>query len=177
MWHSAAEARPSPTTRHGTKDGSGNARQREYEALYVIWRAWGLERLGDANTIEEYISKIEDFEDNDGRPQINPRPTARTLRHYFCGCGICRARINARGAHRAVFRLYPVYPHGRHFRAIAESKSATDVDHDAAFTGIPERVQQTEQEIQSFKAQFAPLSIASTPFRIPPKRLRCWVRA
>ena len=76
---------------------------------------------------------------NDGRPEINPRPTTGTLRHYFCGYGICRARINARASTSSGFSPLARLPARTPFpEPLPESKSATDVEHDAAFTGIPE---------------------------------------
>jgi hypothetical protein len=137
-----------------TKDGSGNAHQREYEALYVIWRAWGLERLGDAETIEEYLSKIEDFEDQRWPARGKPQADNEDIETLFLRLrDLSRQNKCSREHIDRFFAFSPFTRTDAISRAIAESKSATDVDHDAAFTGIPERVQQTEQEIQSFKAQ------------------------
>ena len=136
------------------KDGSGNTHQREYKALYVVWRAWGLERLGDAETIEEYLSKIEDFEDQRWQARDKPQADNKDIEALFL-----RLRELSRDnkcSREQIDRFFAFSPFSRTdaiARAIAESKSASEVDRDAAFTGIPERVQQTEQDIQSFKAQ------------------------
>jgi hypothetical protein len=151
------EQRKRALSRHlatAAKDGSGNTHQRAYEALYVIWRAWGLERLGDAETIEEYLSKIEDFEDQ--RWPARDKLQADNLDVETLFLRLCDLSRENKCSREQIDRFFAFSPFTRTdtiSRAIAESKSATEVARDAAFTGIPERVQQAEQDIQSFKAQ------------------------
>jgi hypothetical protein len=128
---------------------------RDYRALYHVWRAWASERLGDSEGINDLIDSIEEFEDSrehhdSQNSYVNNAHIATlfaTLKQWSQENRCSREQIER------LFAFSPFANSPEIAKSISESKSRQGVDREAAFTAMPDRVQQVEQEIQSFKTQ------------------------
>jgi hypothetical protein len=129
--------------------------QREYRALYYIWRAWALEKLGDSETVDGLLDKIEEFED--GRSSVDGgKSQAENVEIEKLFAGLRELSRDNKCSREQIERLFTFSPFSKTpsiAGLIDGSKDAAAVGREAVYTAMPQRVQQVEQEIQSIKAQ------------------------
>lgn len=135
------------------------ANDRDFHGLYVIWRTWIGETQANAPLIQELIDKLEDAADGAEEPEARRiaieqhvdsllqqlkdesqqnRCTRETIERLF------------------TFSPFPETPASRSI--IASAKGAADVERDAKFQNLPNRLDQDEHEIKTIKSNLHALT-------------------
>ena len=135
------------------------ANDRDFHGLYVIWRTWIGETQANAPLIQELIDKLEDAADNAEEPEARRfaieqqvdsllqqlkdesqqnRCTRETIERLF------------------TFSPFPETPASRGI--IANAKAGADVERDAKFHNLPNRLDQDEHEIKAIKSDLQTLT-------------------
>jgi hypothetical protein len=131
-----------------------------YRALYVLWRAWASEHIGEGDAIDALLDKIEEAEGalgdgSNGDAPVNTEIEAAfgTLRSWSQENKCTREQIER------LFTFSPFSATEAIQRMIQSAKVSSDVDRDAAYAGLPQRLQNDEAEIQALKSQVASLAL------------------
>lgn len=133
-------------------------RARAELGLYVFWRAWAAEQLGDAegtyallDGIEEATPEEKDEDtDFDARQQILDLFTALKALSLDNKCS--REKIER------LFAFSPFEDSPEIRSLIDGTKPAADIDREIAERGLPQRLRQDEEEIKSLEARLVSLS-------------------
>ena len=131
---------------------------RDIEVLGAIWVSWGIEKLGDASAINNYIKRSQRnsrYEYGEGQAddeELLAVELFEKLRDVSRSNGCAREDI------RRFFDFSP-FGEAEHLRDIIEScKTAAEVAHDRNISGLPRRVERVEQDISAFLKRINALS-------------------
>jgi len=137
------------TARGGKKSGP---EERDYRALYTVWRAWVLERLGDRRAINAAIDAIEDASSSSGSETKAKTVDAAivSLFRLFRDASV-QGKCSKEDVERALqFSPFDATP----LRALVEtSRSAADIRRSAEYAELPNRLAKDENDIKAVKAQ------------------------
>ncbi len=129
---------------------------RDHRALYVMWRSWAWERLGDPENIEHLIDELEGTEsgsnDADQKRLAGISALFTALRNLSLENKCTREKI------ARFFEFSPFSPSPAIQELIQTSKAAADVDRDAALSSLPKRLQHDEEEIQAIRTKLKSVS-------------------
>jgi hypothetical protein len=135
------------------------ANDRDFNALYLIWRTWIDAHFVKPKAIHEAMDKLEKAADkaagNDARRLVVEQQTdifLKTLKEESVQNRCTREQIER----LFTFSPLPETPTARGL--IAGAKNAADVDRDAALSELPKRLQKDEDDIERIKSELKTLS-------------------
>jgi hypothetical protein len=132
---------------------------RDYRALYVVWRAWVLERLGERKPINAAIDTIEEASGAPDRDTKKGDVEAATLALFTL---FQKSSENGKCSREDIKRAFQfsLYDETQPLLAIIElSRSAADIKRTADYEGLPNRLSQDEDEIKAAKAQLKDIGL------------------
>lgn len=138
------------------RSGSSN-RSRADQALYAFWRAWAIERLGDAAETDKLLHTIEESGE-DGSSETPNSPAAVVA--LFSALN-ARSREN-KCSRETIERFFTFSPFDEspEIRSLIDgAKSSADMERDAAIIGLPQRLRQDEEELRSLAGQLHSLAM------------------
>ncbi|UPJ47664.1 hypothetical protein IVB30_31015 [Bradyrhizobium sp. 200] len=126
---------------------------RDYRALYTIWRAWVLERLGERRTVNAAIDAIEEASSGpDGDTKTKNVGTAIIALFTLFQKSSEEGKCSREDIDRA-FQL-SLFDASQSLRSLIEtSRSAADIRRSAEYEQLPSRLSKDEDEIKAVKAQ------------------------
>lgn len=133
---------------------------REHFALYMIWRAWAWEQLGDPDAVEHLI---DDLEESFGRPREQENETENDrLSTITFVTGLKELSLENKCSREKIIRLLefsPLVIDDAIQQIVNSSKSEADIERDAVITTLPDRLREGEKEFQSIKERLTALSL------------------
>jgi hypothetical protein len=139
---------------------SKNADNRDHRALYVVWRAWALGRLGDASRVEELLDGLEgsggqSSKSLNGEVAASEEPAVAlfTALQQWSSENVC-----SRESIRRFFEFSPFSADQAITDLIQQSKSAADIERDATITELPSRLRKDEEELKELRAKVEAVS-------------------
>lgn len=136
------------------------ASDRDYRALYILWRCWASEHIGEPGAIDALLDSIEEAEDElksvpDQKNSASNGAIAAvfsTLKEWATANRCTREQIER------FFTFSPFSATKEIQELIRGSKASGDVDRDAAIAGLPQRLRHDEEEIRAVKIKLDSLS-------------------
>jgi len=136
------------------------AGDRDYRALYIVWRCWASEHIGEPGAIDTLLDSIEEAED-EPKPVPDQKSSATngaiaavfsTLEDWATANRCTREQIER------LFIFSPFSATEEIQGLIRGSKASGDVDRDATIAALPQRLRQDEEEIRGVKSKLDSLS-------------------
>lgn len=139
--------------------GRPTANENDYNALYMVWRAWIDETQHNAPLIQSLIEELEEAAEKadgpDARRLVIEQHTDSLLQK------LKEESEQNRSTREDIERLYTFSPLPETAAArgiIDAAKLAADVERDAAYRNLPTRLEKDEHEIQSIKSDIKVLT-------------------
>lgn len=133
---------------------------RDFFALYVMWRAWAWEQLGDPDAVEHLLDDLESAitqpasgNDNAGE---NPRAATLTFLSALKQLSVENKCSREKISRLAEFSPLSIDDAGQ--QIIHSSKSAAEIERDKTISDLPNRLRADEAELQTLKSRFQSLS-------------------
>jgi hypothetical protein len=134
--------------------------ERDFVALYMMWRAWAWEQLGDPDAVERLLDDLESTL-SQKRPQgKGSGDVLQTATLAFLN-GLKQLSLENKCSREKILRLIefsPVALDDAGQQIVNSCKSESDIERDKTITDLPSRLQADEKEIQSIKDRLAMLS-------------------
>jgi predicted nucleic acid-binding Zn-ribbon protein len=130
------------------------ANERDFNALYMVWRAWIDGTQEGAPLIQTLIDEIEEAADAESDPESRKR-TIEQRTDALLEKLKAESHQN-RSTREKIERLYTFSPLPETATAreiIAAAKNAADIEREAAFHNLPRRLDQSEQELRTQKSE------------------------
>lgn len=133
-------------------------RARADQALYLFWRAWGQERLGDTLEVGSLLDAVEEASEDehpkDAENQAEPQILAlfQTLKQWSWDNKCSQESI------RRFLTFSPFEETPAIIALVEASKPAHEVERDEALSKLPERLHQDEEQLQSLEAHVRSLT-------------------
>lgn len=130
---------------------------RDHSALYVMWRQWAWEHLGDPDSIDHLIVELEKLDHHDHLESDSQTVAAITALFSALKAlsleNKCSREKTARFFEFSPFSATPAITN-----LIQTSKSAADIERDTTLSILPKRLHDDELEIESIKARLKSLT-------------------
>jgi len=133
---------------------------RDQRALYVIWRGWASERLGDADRVHEAFERLEAAGGKVSKPPNGeasdseaPSVVLFSELKQMSADNLC-----PREDIRRLFEFSPFSADQAVTDLIDQSKAAADIERDATITELPKRLRKDEEEIKALRDRIDALS-------------------
>ena len=134
--------------------------QRDFDVLGSVWMAWGTERLGDTDAIDDYIDRSqvpERDEVGDGNEEVNgDDPLALELFGRLRDSS--HLNVCGRSDIKRFFEFSPFGEAERLLDVIESCKPTTAVVRDREISALPGKVEKAEQEIADLREAVDALS-------------------
>jgi hypothetical protein len=130
---------------------------RDHTALYVMWRAWAREHLGNPDNIAQLIDELEELDHHDHLESDSPTVTAITA--LFSA--LKALSLENKCPREKIARFFEFSPFSATVAItdlIQSSKSAADIERDTALSTLPKRLHDDELEIESINARLKSLT-------------------
>jgi hypothetical protein len=136
-----------------------NATDREFHGLYLIWRSWIDENLENAVTVQELIDHVEDAAAEAQSSENRRLAIEGKVDSLFAKLNE-ESRLNrcTREQIERLFTFSPLPETSATRSMIASAKAGSEVERDAKWDELPNRLQQDEDEINRLKADVKNLS-------------------
>lgn len=139
---------------------SKGADDRDHRALYAVWRAWAVARLGDSNRINKALDRME------SATALNPKPSdegrlgaeAPVIALFAELRQMSSENVCSREAIRRFFDFSPFSLSQAVTELIDQSKAALDIEREATITELPKRLRKDEEDINALRARIDALS-------------------
>lgn len=130
---------------------------RDHTALYVMWRAWAWEHLGDPDNVDQLIDELEELDHHDHLESDSPT-VAAIITLFSALKALSLENKCPREKIARFFEFSPFSASQAITDLIQSSKSAADIDRDTALSTLPKRLHDDELEIESIKARLKSLT-------------------
>lgn len=142
--------------------------ERDQFALYVMWRAWAWEKLGDADAAEHILDDLEKAI----TPPRNPdERTAETLRAATLSFveALREMSVENKCSRETIERLLAFSPlaiDDAVQKSVSNCKSAKEIERDAAMSNLPDRLKEDEQVIQEVRSRVESVAFDLNKLRV-----------
>jgi ABC-type transporter Mla subunit MlaD len=133
---------------------------RDFFALYVMWRTWAWEQLGDPDTVDHLL---DDLENVLTQPKPQDEGASKSVRAGTIAFlnALKELSLENKCSREKIVRLIEYSPlavddTGR--QIVNSCKSVSDIERDKAITDLPNRLSADEKEIQSIKDQLGAIT-------------------
>lgn len=133
---------------------------REHRALYLVWRSWAWEHLGDPENVEGLIDGFEKSNANNQKP-INGESAGVEPSAIALFSGLRQMSLENKCTQEAISRFFefsPFSPDAEITELIERSKPASEVERDATITELPRRLRKDEDDIKIISARLDALA-------------------
>lgn len=133
---------------------------RDQHGLYVMWRAWAWEKLGDADATEHILDALEQAIVSSRTPDERSAETNRAATLSFVEALKELSADNkcSRETIERLLKFSPLSLDDSIQKVVASCKAAKDIERDAAISNLPDRLKEDEQAIQTIRDRVAALA-------------------
>lgn len=134
--------------------------ERDFIALYMMWRAWAWEQLGDPDAIDRLLDDLDNVLTQQKPQGDETGDVLRTGTLTFL-TALKQLSLENKCSREKIARLIefsPLTVDDAGQQIINSCKSESDIDRDKAITDLPNRLSADEKEIQTIKDHLAGLS-------------------
>lgn len=130
---------------------------RDYTALYVMWRAWAWEHLGDPDNVDRLIDELEEL-DRQNRLNSDDTTVDAVLALFSALKALSFENKCSRESIARFFEFSPFEGNPAMNDLIHSAKSAADIERDTALLTLPQRLHDDKREIESIKTKIESLA-------------------
>ncbi len=130
---------------------------REHTALYVMWRAWAWEHLGDPDNVDRLIDELEELDHHD-HLEADSQTVAAIVALFSELKALSFKNRCPREKIARFFEFSPFNSTPAITELIQSAKGAAEMERDTALSTLPKRLHDDELEIESIKARLKSLT-------------------
>jgi hypothetical protein len=134
--------------------------ERDFIALYMMWRAWAWEQLGDPDAVDRLLDELEHVLTQQKPQGDEPADTLRAGTLTFLNA-LKQLSLENKCSREKIVRLIEFSPLALDDscqQIVNSCKSESDIDRDKTITDLPNRLRADEKEIQAIKDRLGVLS-------------------